>query len=436
MNDSHVVSITQLKEFGKITEDFKFKGGSRKGKYQWIEEVLGRFKYFGLRKKDKSIVKGYLMQMTRYSHSQLTRLIGKKKKCGKIIADSTAHHKFHTIYTPRDIGLLIKTDELHERLSGPATKKIFEREYKVFGKKEYVKLTCISSSHLYNLRGTRQYRSRSTFFTKTKPAKVTIGERCKPQPYGKPGYLRVDTVHQGDLGRNKGVYHINMVDEVTQWEIVGAVEKISEQYLVPLLLELLKQYPFVIIGFHSDNGSEFINKIVAKLLNKLLIKQTKSRARHCNDNGLVETKNGAVIRKHMGYAHIPQRYASPINKFYRNHLNVYLNYHRPCGFPTVITDKKGKQKKVYNIYQIPYLQLKSLEHAEQYLKKGITFEMLDRIAYARSDNECAALMQRAKVELFKSFNHKLQLPTTYAIPTNYYAIRVPASDSISGSYDD
>lgn len=435
MNDSRMLSITQIKEFVKIARDIKFKGASRRGKYQWIENIIYRFEYFKLRKKEKSIIKTYIMQMTGYSDAQLTRLIAKKKKCGKIIANSTGRHKFPTIYTPGDIARLIATDRVHQRLSGPATRRIFEREYKAFSNKAFERLEHISVAHIYNLRGTRQYRSRSTFFTKTKPVKVAIGERRKPESYGKPGYLRVDTVHQGDLGRKKGVYHINTVDEITQWEIVGAVEKISEAYLVPLLEEILNQYPFEIRGFHSDNGSEYINKVVAKLLNKLLIKQTKSRARHCNDNALVEGKNGAVVRKIMGYAHIPQRYAPRINEFYRKHLNVYLNYHRPCGFATTITDKKGKQKKIYNTYQIPYERLKSLKHAKHYLKERTTFEILDKIAYEKSDNECAALMQKAKIELFKNFNHKLQLPTTYAIPVTFLN---PAThvNPISGSYLD
>jgi transposase InsO family protein len=53
-------------------------------------------------------------------------------------------------------------------------------------------------------------------------------------------------------------------------------------------LILLDAFPFVIKGFHSDNGSEYINKRVAKLLEKLLIEFTKSRARHTNDNALAE----------------------------------------------------------------------------------------------------------------------------------------------------
>jgi transposase InsO family protein len=80
---------------------------------------------------------------------------------------------------------------------------------------------------------------------------------------------------------------------------------------------MLRQFPFRICGFHSDNGSEFINHTVASLLNKLLVEQTKSRPRRSNDNGLVEAKNGAVIRKHMGYGHIRSEHAEAIEAFLR-----------------------------------------------------------------------------------------------------------------------
>jgi transposase InsO family protein len=152
----------------------------------------------------------------------------------------------------------------------------------------------------------------------------------------------VDTIHQGDREGEKGVYHINTIDEVTQWEILGCVERISERYLVPVLEDLLTQYPFVIRGFHSDNGSEFINQVVAKLQGKLLIEFTKSRARRTNDQALVEGKNGSIVRKQMGYLHIPGSEAEKIQRFYKETLNVYLNFHRPCGFATEVVGKLGK----------------------------------------------------------------------------------------------
>ena len=410
MNDSHIVSIAQIQAFLKVDQAIKFKSVSKKEKYEWINDVLNKFGYFGLRKKEKSIVGGYIVKMTGLSQSQTSRIICRKRKFGKVFLNSTNRHRFPRKYAPGDIALLIKTDNAHERLSGQATKTILQRERTVFGKAEYSNVSQISVAHIYNLRATRQYQSHCLTIKNTQSRQIPIGERRKPEPYGQPGFLRVDSVHQGDCGKQKGVYHINITDETTQWEIVGAVEKISEYCLESLLSDLIEQFPFRIINFHSDNGSEFINKIVAKLLNKLLIQQTKSRARHCNDNALAECKNGAIVRKHMGYVHIPQQFAPAINQFYKQYFNVYLNYHRPCGFATIIKDKKGKEKKIYKLedYQIPYDKLKSLENAEQYLKDNITFKQLDIIAFQMSDNDFAEKMQKAKEELFKNFKRAPQ----------------------------
>jgi len=407
MTDSHTFSVAQIKSFLKVDSVIKFKAASKKEQYEWIDDVLTKFRYLSLKKKDKGIVRAYIARMTGLSKSQTDRIIAKKRKFGKTFLSSTARHCFVRKYNSIDIALLIKTDNAHKRLSGPATKEILKREYQIFSKKDYNNISNISCSHIYNLRKTRQYKSHSLTIKKTQSRQIPIGQRSKPKPEGKPGYLRVDSVHQGDYEKKKGIYHINITDEITQWEVVGAVEKISEYYLEPLLKDLIEQFPFVIINFHSDNGSEFINKVVAQLLNKLLIKQTKSRARHCNDNALAECKNGAVVRKYMGYVHIPQEFAPAVNQFYKQYFNVYLNYHRPCGYAALITDKKGKQKKIYKQenYQTPYEKLKSLKNAKQYLKENISFEELDKIAYQMSDNDFAEEMQKFKEELFKNFKH-------------------------------
>jgi transposase InsO family protein len=245
--------------------------------------------------------------------------------------------------------------------------------------------------------------------TRTKSVSRAIGIRRKPEPQGRPGYIRVDTVHQGDLNGKKGVYHINLVGAVTQWEIVACVETISEAHLKPVLEAALRAFPFVILGFHSDNGSEYINGVIAKLLNELLIEQTKSRSGRTNDNALVEGKNGSVIRKHMGHCYIEQKYAPLINRFYEEYFNMYLNFHRPCGFATVTVDEKGKRSRKYETYQTPYERLKSIVVAarshksepDKYLREGVSLEVLDRIAAKQTDNESAVAMQQAKDRLFK-----------------------------------
>jgi transposase InsO family protein len=235
---------------------------------------------------------------------------------------------------------------------------------------------------------------------------VSIGERRAPRPEGRPGYLRIDTVHQGDQDGSKGTYHIDAVDEVTQWQVVGATAQISEAWLIPVLETMLAQFPFRILGFHSDNGSEFINYRVAELLNKLLVEQTKSRPRHSNDNGLVESKNGAVVRKHMGYIHIAAEHAEAIERFYEAYLNPYLNFHRPCGQPELVTSSKGKQKRVYRWYATPWEMLRRLPGVAGYLKPELTIEALDRAARGQSDTAAAETMQAAKRKLFASFHQR------------------------------
>lgn len=404
MHDDQFVTIAQLEAFTSAASGLNFVGQTRKEKYAWIEKLLSRFFYLTLRKRDKTTIRKCIMKMTGYEDAQVTRLIRKKKKTRHILpASREACSSFPKKYSTEDVARLIETDNAHGRISGKATKEIFRRAFTLFHDERFSRLKDISVSHLYNLRETRLYVSHAKTFSKTNPTAVPIGERRKPEPYGKPGYIRVDSVHQGDRNKEKGVYHINLVDEVTQWEIVGCVEGISEHFLTPLLEMLLMQFPFRVIEFHTDNGSEYINRVVAELLNKLSIDQTKSRPRRCNDNALVEGKNGSVIRKHMGYIHIPKQNAKKIDAFYQMSFNTYVNFHRPCGYATTITNTKGKERKVYDLYETPYEHFKNLPGAMSFLRDGLTLGQLDEIAYATSDNTSATLMQEAKYQLFKTF---------------------------------
>lgn len=404
MNDECLVTIEQLELFTRASYGVAFRFRTRAEKYLWVHRVLQRFFYFTLRKKSRCVVKKFIRSITKYSNAQLKRLLVKQRTVYTIVPASRANSSsFPTRYTTDDVARLIEMDDAHGTLSGPATRKLFVRACDVFGDDRFVRLKNISVSHIYNLRKRRQYLSQAMTFTKTQATAIPIGERRKPFPNGKPGYIRVDSVHQGDWDKEKGVYHINMVDEVTQWEMVGCVEGISESFLTPLLESLLEQFPFRVIEFHSDNGSEYVNYIVAKLLNKMSIEQTRSRPRKCNDNALVEGKNGSVIRKHMGHAHIPRRHASAINDFYQAHFNAYVNFHRPSGYATSVVDAKGKERKKYDVYETPYEQFKKLPDAETHLRDKVSFADLDRIAAATTDLDSATLMQKAKQSLFKSF---------------------------------
>lgn len=400
-------SISQIEEFLNSNYDLEMEIISVKEKYEFIKIVLVKIKYRKLSKKEKHIVLKYLKYFTNYSKSHLKKIIKKWKEGLLYFNPSRKRNKFHCVYAPEDIALLIKTDIAHRCLNGKSTKEILRREFEVFKDQEYENISKISVSHLYNLRNlNRQYQSsKAVRFRKTNAVKINIGIRRKPEPCGKPGYLRVDTVHQGDFNGTKGVYHINLVDEVTQFEMVLAVEKISEKYLRPVIAEALKLFPFSIYEFHSDNGGEFINKVVAELLNKLHIELTKSRSRHSNDNALVESKNGSIVRKLFGRNFINQKYAKLIQEFDKKYFNIYLNYHRPSGFASDKIDKKGKIKKEYSEFTTPYEKFKSLEKADQYLKPNFTFAKLDEIAYAKSDNKFAEEMMKEKDKLFEKIKN-------------------------------
>jgi len=401
-------SIDQIREFLNTNKNsgLKIEIISTRDKYQCVSEMLWNIRFRRLSKTDRHIVFKLLNFFTGYSLSHAKRLAKKWRGGTLAFNPSRQRHKFSRKYYPADIALLIETDTAHSCLSGEATGEILKREFKIFKRADYANISHISASHIYNIRNrNRQYNSsQAKFFKRTTARDIDIGVRRKPRPNGRPGYVRVDTVHQGDYLGNKGVYHINIVDEVTQYELIATVEQITERYLKPVVEALLKLFPFAIFEFHADNGSEYINRWVVELLNKIHIDLTKSRSRHSNDNALVESKNGSVIRKMYGRNYIDRKWADEINEFDKNYLNIYLNYHRPCAFAVYEPDKHGKLKKKYKQRMVPYEKLKSLENAEQYLKPDFSFTLLDKIAYAKSDNQFAEEMNEAKKKLFKKIS--------------------------------
>jgi len=415
MTNAESLSREQIREFLVSSDPIEFAGSGRKERYAWMERVLAAQRYGELNKRERGIVRAYVEKVTGTSASQVTRLIRAFLDHGMVKAAPYQRHRFGTRYTVEDIALLAEVDRAHERLSGPATRRILQRGYEQFGDLRYQRLAKISVSHLYNLRASARYRNQAAVFEPTRPTAIAIGERRKPDPQGHPGYLRVDTVHQGDWDGAKGVYHINAVDAVTQWQVVGCASKISEAYLMPVLKAVLRQFPFTVLGFHADNGSEYINHKVAELLEKLRAEFTKSRACRSQDNALVEGKNGAVIRKLMGYGYIAGEHAGAIGEFYAQYLNPYLNYHRPCGFATVSLDERGKRKRKYKTedYRTPWEKLKSLPAVEKCLKPGVSVLGMEREALAVSDTACAQRMSAAKAKLLQQCKAQRPVPPRF-----------------------
>lgn len=414
MQRAESLTLEAMRSFldGSQTLCFEVQGAGEV--YPWVGRVLAARGYERLGKADRGLVKRFLEKLTGRSRAQLTRLVGRWRREGQLRPRRAKRHRFPRTYTDEDIRRLAQLDEAHEGLSGPATKRILEREFTVYGRPEYERLASISVAHIYNLRRRARYREYSHLRTKTQATRVAIAERRQPDPRHRPGWLRVDTVHQGDRSDGaKGLYHLNSVDTVVQWQVLGAAEGISEVHLLPVLEAMLHQFPFRIHGFHADNGSEFINHQVAALLNRMLVRDfTKSRANRTTDNALVEGKNGAVVRKHIGHGWIDRTYAEEFERFYRQWLNPYLNYHRPCGFARLVTGKRGRQKRVYHQedYATPFEKLTSLPNWEQYLKDGVCAEHLTQHAQAHSDTEFAQAMQKEKQKLLARARRGQSLP--------------------------
>ena len=410
MDETRLQTISQLSAFLAGTLEVHFTVPDTDDKrYAHIAAVAQRFAYARLNRPDKGVVLRYLQRTSGYSRAQLTRLLGRVvqgQPLGKRYRAPV--HAFAKQFTPADVLLLAQVDLAHGTMSGPATVHLLQRAFCVYGDARFERLAGLSVSHLYNLRHSKAYLSQRVSFTKTSPVVNPIGIRRAPKPAGRPGFIRIDSVHQGDLDGTKGVYHINAVDIVTQWEVVATCERISEAYLLPVLKDLMDQFPFELLGFHSDNGSEYINKTVATLLEKMRVEQTKSRARHSNDNALAESKNGSVVRKAFSYSHIPQRFAAVINAFCREHLNLYVNLHRPSQFAKEVVDAKGKVRKTYpqQLIQTPLSKLASLPEVSKFLRRGITIEQLQSQAKAQTDLEAATAMNAARLKLFDLFNRR------------------------------
>lgn len=407
LRTERIRTLDQIRAFLDGSQSADFELTDRTSAYAFVGRTLVRFEYHGLRKPDKGLVRRFLEKVTGFSRAQTNRLIAQHRRTGNI-RDRRCKppaNAFQRLYTPHDAALLAEIDEAFGQLSGPATKVILQRMHEVYGDLRFERLASISNGHIYNLRKRREYRTGRLTFRKTRPTPVSIGVRRKPRPDGQPGFLRVDTVHLGDHDGKKGIYVLNVVDEVTQFQHLGAVPRITQHFMVLMLKDLISAFPFATQAFHADNGSEYINRNVADLLNDLHIDSfTKCRPRHCNDNALVESKNGSVVRKWLGHVHVPHTLVPQVNAYLHDHLCPLLNFHRPCLFPTEVVGPTGRVKRRYRQEDVttPYERFKALPGAEDFLRPGVTLDALDQRAAATNHLDAAQATQRARDELFRA----------------------------------
>ena len=407
LRTERIRTLDQMRAFVEGNEPADFEFADRTSAYAVIRRTLVRFEYHTLRKPDKGLVRRFLEKATGFSEAQMDRLIAQHRRTG----DIRDHRRkppakpFPRRYTAYDAALLAEVDEAFGQLSGPATKAVLWRMRHVYGDERFERLAGISNGHIYNLRKSRTYRTGRLTFRETRSTPASFGVRRKPRPDGQPGFLRVDTVHLGDLDGKKGAYVINVVDEVTQFQHLGAVRRITQHFMIPILEALISAFPFTVQAFHADNGSEYVNREVADLLNRLHIPTfTKSRPRRSNDNALVESKNGSIIRRWLGHVHVPHDLLPTLNTFLRDSFCPFLNFHRPCLFPTQVIRPGGRVRKTYRQADVatPYQHFRSLPGAKRFLRPEVTFEALDQHASAISHLDAAKAVQRARDALFRA----------------------------------
>jgi len=407
LNESQIRTIDQVRAVLDGTQCFEFAAADDVvSRYAWISTVLKRLRYGQLKRNERGLVLQYLRRFGGFSRAQITRLV-RRWIDGKelVLRRSTPPNAYARRYTDADLDALAEVEREYGRFSGPATVVVLRRMFEVYGDRRFERLRHLSSSHLYNLRRSERYRVRHTVRTKTRsdPRAATIALRRAPVPDERPGFIRIDSVHQGDHQGYRGVYHINAVDCVTQWEVVATVPALRKEHMLPTLKVMLEQFPFVVQGFHSDGGVEYVNYEVAAMLQAQHIAFTRSRPRHCNDNALAETKNGVVVRRQFGYNHVPQSWAERFSVFCQEHLNPFLNLHRPCMFGVEVPDprKPGRTRRVHRPGDImtPLEKLASLPNAQDYLREGITLQDLQAQALSITDVQAARTVRQAREQL-------------------------------------
>ena len=343
------MSLEQIAAFLEGSDEVGFKGERREEVYGWVNQTLREQHYEALKRRQRGLVRRYVEKMTGLSRAQTTRLITMYMGGEEVKPQPYRRRRFAVRYTREDITLLAEVDAAHETLSGPATQKLLQRACYDFDDKRYFSVwrgyrwrTCTGCAR------SRAYRERHIQYQVTRPTPV-CDRRAEEAGAERAAGISCGSTRCIKATRRecKGVYHINAVDEVTQWEVVGAVEQISEAWSAAAAgshagaVSRSAFWAFTPITAVSSSITRW-----PRLLNKLLVEQTKSRPRHSNDNGLVEAKNGAVVRKHMGYTHITGAARGGDRRGSTSeHFNPYLNFHRPCGVPEVMMDAKGKARR-------------------------------------------------------------------------------------------
>jgi hypothetical protein len=192
----------------------------------------------------------------------------------------------------------------------------------------------------------------------------------------RPGFLEADTVaHCG--GSTEGVYAhtIDCVDIATGWTEQRAVWGKNYQDVIDQIKDIERSLPFPLLGFDSDNGSEFLNHHLYRHLTnrKRPIQFTRSRAYHKDDNAHVEQKNWTHVRQWLGYDRLDNPTAVPLmNQLYKNDWRLFQNFF--CPSVKLISKERiaSKTVKRYDKPQTPYQRVLASNLVSEETKDKLT----------------------------------------------------------------
>lgn len=333
----------------------------REAVYDSVTKILNARQYSRLDRRQKGIVRAFLIETTGYSRAQLTRLIAQWAKFRRLAVNRSDRWRFPTRYTTSDIALLAELDAVHQDLPGPAVKHILAREYHLFGKAEYERLARLSVSHIYNLRRSTEYQHLRAWVQHEPSQMLRLGRNLKPDARREPGYLSIRLVRAYSENELSG-YQICAIDGATKWRVLGCAESLREVHFSPVLEAVLHQFPFQIRGLRSELGIANFDPPTPSI---------EMRAR-----------------------------SDAFQRALTAHLNPYVNYHRPCAFTALerpSTSDRGPRRRT--CYLTPYERLVSLSNWQTFLKPGITPLLLKRVSSRMSDTESARQMQHASLVL-------------------------------------
>ncbi len=225
-----------------------------------------------------------------------------------------------------------------------------------------------------------QYKKRGR--TTTKPGTLLrkhIPIKTNQWDESRPGFLEADTVaHCGESLSGMFAYTIDCVDIATGWTEQRAVWGKGETDVLQQLKHIEKSLPFPLLGFDSDNGSEFLNHHLFRHFTqrKPPVQFTRSRAYHKDDNAHVEQKNWTHVRQWLGYQRLDDPEVVPLlNNLYRQEWRLFHNFFCP-SMKLLSKERVGsKTLKHHDPPKTPYQRIMESPHIPSNLKLDLSKQL-------------------------------------------------------------